>query len=230
MKKVSIEKMIYTAALVLTLGVNSFGSVQAATTQQVAGQNQQVNPAGQAAKTKRKKATIKINKKAVTLNKDRSMKLKATKKNSAEGEIVWSSSKKRVASVDQNGNITAEGKGTAVITAKIKGTDVKATCKVEVQRYKLMRMRTTGYCNCRSCAGQWAGQPTASGRMPRGNHTIAVDPRLIKLGTKVQIGNIIYTAEDTGGAIKGHRIDVYYSSHSRATHHGVKYQTVKVFY
>ena len=50
-----------------------------------------------------------------------------------------------------------------------------------------------------------------------------------KLGTKVKIGNIIYTAEDTGSAIKGKRIDVYYASHRKATAHGVKYQKIKVY-
>lgn len=69
-----------------------------------------------------------------------------------------------------------------------------------------MRVRTTGYCNCRSCAGKWAGCATASGTRPKEKRTIAVDKRLIHLGTKVKIGNIIYTAEDTGSAIKGKRI------------------------
>ena len=55
------------------------------------------------------------------------------------------------------------------------------------------------------------------------------DKHLIHLGTKVKIGNIIYTAEDTGSAIKGKRIDVYYASHRKATAHGVKYQKIKVY-
>ena len=38
-----------------------------------------------------------------------------------------------------------------------------------------------------------------------------------------------YTAEDTGSAIKGKRIDVYYASHRKATAHGVKYQKIKVY-
>ena len=92
-----------------------------------------------------------------------------------------------------------------------------------------MRVRTTGYCNCRSCAGKWAGCATASGTRPKEKRTIAVDKRLIHLVTKVKIGNIIYTAEDTGSAIKGKRIDVYYASHRKATAHGVKYQKIKVY-
>lgn len=34
---------------------------------------------------------------------------------------------------------------------------------------------TTGYCSCSICCGQWAGGHTASGTVPKGNHTLAVD-------------------------------------------------------
>jgi 3D (Asp-Asp-Asp) domain-containing protein len=47
--------------------------------------------------------------------------------------------------------------------------------------------------------------------------TVAVDPKIIKLGTKLRISFLepyehfsgIYTANDTGGAIKGYRIDIF---------------------
>ena len=53
------------------------------------------------------------------------------------------------------------------------------------------------------------------------NRTIAVDPRIIPLGSKVEINGRIYIAEDTGGAIKGNRIDMCVSSHSEAYAKGV---------
>jgi len=179
---------------------------------------------------KKKKIKLTISKSSIILNKNSTAKLKVKKKNAGSRKIIWKSNRKRIVKVDQKGNIKALRTGKAKITARVKGTRVKAVCEVEVQHYKYMRMRTTGYCNCRRCAGRWAGHATASGRMPRAKHTIAVDPRLIRLGTKVQIGDIIYTAEDTGGSIKGHRIDVYYSSHRKANRHGVKHQIVKVIY
>ena len=45
-------------------------------------------------------------------------------------KISWSSSNKNVVSVDQNGNVTAKGPGTAVITAKL--NKKKASCKIRV--------------------------------------------------------------------------------------------------
>ena len=52
--------------------------------------------------------------------------------------------------------------------------------------------------------------------------TIAVDPRLIKLGSKVRMNGKEYIAEDTGGAIKGKRIDLFVSSHGETMKFGKK--------
>lgn len=52
--------------------------------------------------------------------------------------------------------------------------------------------------------------------------TIAVDPKLIRLGSKVLISGKEYIAEDTGGAIKGKRIDLFVGSHSEAMKFGKK--------
>jgi uncharacterized protein YabE (DUF348 family)/3D (Asp-Asp-Asp) domain-containing protein len=58
------------------------------------------------------------------------------------------------------------------------------------------------------------GTITSSGktvrRNPNGYSTIAVDPRIIPIGTKVFVEGYGYAiAEDTGGAIKGNKVDVY---------------------
>ena len=173
--------------------------------------------------------SIRLNKSGSVVERGDKINLKAKVFNGSSKKIIWKSSKKRVATVGRKGKVTAKGKGTTVITAKIAGTNISAQSVVTVKNYITMRVRTTGYCNCRSCAGKWAGCATASGKRPREKHTIAVDRRLIPLGTKVKIGKIVYTAEDTGGAIKGKRIDIYYASHRRATAHGVKYRNVKVY-
>lgn len=81
----------------------------------------------------------------------------------------------------------------------------------------------TAYCT--GCSGT-----TAYGIDLRANpnqKVIAVDPRVIPLGTKVWVegyGEAI--AGDTGGAIKGNKIDVFIPSHDNAMAWGVK--TVKI--
>src|SRR5450756_17500 len=50
---------------------------------------------------------------------------------------------------------------------------------------------------------------------------IAVDPRIIPLGTTVEIKNLgKFIAEDTGGKIKGNRIDIYFNSKTEAKKFG----------
>lgn len=67
---------------------------------------------------------------------------------------------------------------------------------------------------------------TASGTYAKYG-TVAVDPRVIPLGTKMYIetsdGSIVYgycTAEDTGGAIKGNKVDLFYPSNSQCMQFG----------
>lgn len=84
---------------------------------------------------------------------------------------------------------------------------------IEGKKY-LGNFTITHYCNCRECCGSWAGGNTASGTVPTAGRTIAVDPSVIPLGTRVIINGQVYVAEDTGGAIKGNKIDIYVSSHN----------------
>ena len=68
--------------------------------------------------------------------------------------------------------------------------------------------RITYYTNSIECCGKTDGV-TRSGAIARSNHTIAVDPEVIPLGSEVMIGGTVYVAEDIGGAVKGKVIDIY---------------------
>ena len=94
----------------------------------------------------------------------------------------------------------------------------KKTLKQEYEY--LGKFTLTAYCSCSRCCGKWASGNTASGKKAEANHTIATDPKVIPLGTEVVINKKIYVAEDTGGAIKGNRIDVFFDSHSDALDFG----------
>ncbi len=50
---------------------------------------------------------------------------------------------------------------------------------------------------------------------------IAVDPKIIPLGTEVEIKDLgKFIAEDTGGKIKGNKVDIYFSSKAEAKEFG----------
>lgn len=78
-----------------------------------------------------------------------------------------------------------------------------------------------------------AGSKTAMGTRARVG-AVAVDPKVIPLGSKLYIESMdgfasygYATAEDTGGAIKGNRIDLFYSTSSQARNFGRR--NVKVY-
>lgn len=79
-----------------------------------------------------------------------------------------------------------------------------------------------------SDSGRTASGMTTS-RNPGGYSTIAVDPRVIPMGSKLYIPGYGYAiAADTGGAIKGNKVDLYVSSSSEAYAWGVRTVTVYV--
>lgn len=90
----------------------------------------------------------------------------------------------------------------------------------------------TAYCACEKCCEQWAlNRPNgvvygASGIELIPYRSIAVDPSVIPLGATVCIDGEEYFAHDTGGAIKGNRIDVYFPTHEEALKWGIRHYDV----
>lgn len=83
-----------------------------------------------------------------------------------------------------------------------------------------MRMLASAYTHTGSC--------TASGTTTR-RGVVAVDPSVIPMGSRLYIeGYGFARAEDTGGAIKGNRIDVFLPSHSEARRYGRRWVTVYI--
>ncbi|MFQ5574803.1 MAG: ubiquitin-like domain-containing protein, partial [Terriglobia bacterium] len=88
---------------------------------------------------------------------------------------------------------------------------------------RVMRMNATAY-----APGFGAGTITATGRHA-GFGLVAVDPRVIPLGTRLYIdGYGPALAADTGGAIKGNRIDLGYDSGREAINFGRQPVTVEI--
>ena len=83
-------------------------------------------------------------------------------------------------------------------------------------------VEVTAYCACPLCCGKSDGI-TFSGRQALANHTIAVDPAVIPLGSQVYLEGLgIFTAEDVGSAIKGRKVDLFMNEHHQAVLFGVK--------
>lgn len=98
---------------------------------------------------------------------------------------------------------------------------------------ELGEFKVTHYCSCPFCCGDWSDGVTASGSQVQQGRTIATDPDVIPIGSRVRIyyedgTEQDYVAEDTGSAIQGNRIDVYMDSHEAALEEGVKIANVYI--
>lgn len=81
--------------------------------------------------------------------------------------------------------------------------------------------KTTAYCPCYQCSEGW-GRQTSSGAIATANHTVAVDRRVIPIGTKLLINGQEYVAQDVGGGVKGNHIDIFFNTHGETKQHGVR--------
>lgn len=115
---------------------------------------------------------------------------------------------------------------------RLSGDDTPAQEPLRLdQAHVLENVTVTHYDCCVECCGKVDGL-TASGTHATPYSTVAVDPSVIPLGADVLVdygdgaGLRRYRAEDTGGAIKGNRIDLCVGSHDEALRLGRRTATV----
>lgn len=115
----------------------------------------------------------------------------------------------------------AKGKW-AEYTAEIGKLQAQYQAAKEAERVHYGRFKITFYCPCAGCNGTANGLAANGARLEVGK-TIAVDPKVIPLGSRVYIDGIGWrVAQDTGSAIKGRRIDVLVGSHAEAYRMGIR--------
>ncbi|WP_445492817.1 ubiquitin-like domain-containing protein [Niallia sp. 03133] len=120
---------------------------------------------------------------------------------------------------DKQDKVIAVGTKAEVIQVASRGSESAGTD---------MYVNSTAYtASCNGCSGY-----TATGINLKANpnaKVIAVDPNYIPLGTKVYVDGYGYAvAADTGSAIKGKKIDVFFSTKAEAYRWGAKPVRIKV--
>lgn len=99
----------------------------------------------------------------------------------------------------------------------------------------VLRMRVTAYSPDERSCGASADGITASGYsvLTNGGFLAAADPRVLPLGSLVRVpgydDGAVVPVLDTGGAIKGNRLDVLYPTHELAVEWGVQELEVEVW-
>ncbi|MBR1673998.1 MAG: 3D domain-containing protein [Eubacterium sp.] len=177
---------------------------------------------------------------AVLLAKDNDEKNKiALQKLKAEKEEEARKEQEAKAKADAEAKARAEAEERAKQQTEVEKDDSKAEVKAEDTTTETVAVESdepsgtylgefvaTAYCACVYCCGKTDGI-TASGTQCTAGRTIAADTSIFPFGTELVIDGHTYVVEDVGGAIGGHRIDIYFDSHQEALNYGRR--TVQVY-
>lgn len=115
-----------------------------------------------------------------------------------------------------------------IVTRTVEKLDALAADAQITQNFKnLGSFRLSFYCSCEKCCGAQSTGLTKSGTTVTEGRTIAVDPKVIPLGSRVYIdGYGVFIAEDVGSAIKENKIDIAVGNHEQALKLGIDEATV----
>lgn len=161
---------------------------------------------------------------------EKGIKEKHIKKRYVNGELINKEIVKEEVTKEKKDHIVLIGtkekpkpKPKRTVSRGLSGSRSQGTSSGSVSR--TLTMSATAYTDNVSSQGKWVGQ-TATGMTPR-RGVVAVDPNVIPLGSRLYIqgyGNAI--AGDTGGAIKGNRIDLFFDTAAQVRNFGRR--TIKV--
>lgn len=155
--------------------------------------------------------------------------------NNLNNDLIYSGQKLILTGDSNNNNVasvsskqTQTPAKTQTVKKQTANTKVSTSQTAPQSAGKTLTVTATAYTPyCAGCSGI-----TATGINVKANpnmKVIAVDPRVIPLGSKVWVeGYGTAIAGDTGGAIKGHKIDLLMPNNSQANSWGVRTVTIKV--
>jgi 3D (Asp-Asp-Asp) domain-containing protein len=119
--------------------------------------------------------------------------------------------------------------------AKKAGPEIRTYNGQKYRYVKTIKLRVTAYAPDVRCTWPYPGTTTASGLSVKTNHgrLVAADPRLIPLHSLVAVpgyaGGLPVPVLDTGGAIKGSRLDVLLPNFDDAKEWGSRMLNVKIY-
>jgi len=145
--------------------------------------------------------------------------------------------------IKTNTNIQPQTDGPAIRTEPVKlavldlpdepKEEQKTESKSEpTEKWRIVRMKVTGYCPCSKCCGEYSDGITANGHEIQPGDTFVAADKRFSFGTEMVIegynNSQVVKVLDRGGAIKGNKLDAFFHTHQEALEWGVRYIDVKV--
>jgi 3D (Asp-Asp-Asp) domain-containing protein len=114
-------------------------------------------------------------------------------------------------------------------TTQSTATEPPAVSEAITTEPEYIAFTATAYCGCSKCCGKWANNRPdgkvigAAGVELKQGVSIAADFSVLPIGTSVDIEGLgTYKVQDTGAAVTGNKIDIYFLNHDDAVEFGVQ--------
>lgn len=124
-------------------------------------------------------------------------------------------------------NINTEAVGSLTASAEETTNDITSTLTANKSANSAIKNEARGFSATAYCL---RGRTATGGSVRRG--IVAADPRILPLGTRIQLNaggySGTYVVADTGGAVKGRKLDIWVPSCSEAIKFGRRNVTVSV--
>jgi uncharacterized protein YabE (DUF348 family) len=156
--------------------------------------------------------------------------LKTKEKLFEDGKLVFENIVDEKVQSESINKVVAVGTKNPVVTLSAASSSVQDITKSGVKfgaKQVINNVTLTAYSAGPASTGKSAAHPqygiTATGTKVTEGRTIAVDPKVIPMGWWVYIDGLGFRrAEDTGSAVKGNKVDVYFDSNDYANRFGTK--------
>lgn len=105
--------------------------------------------------------------------------------------------------------------------------------KEESKNYTTKTMNVSAYtAQCEGCTGKTKQGTDVTNTIyhPSGHRIVAADPNVIPMGTIIEFNGETFIVDDTGGAIKGSKLDMLVSTKEEARQFGRQNIEVKIYY
>ncbi len=233
--RIIIEESIVLAVIILTCLFAKFKVSQF--DRQIAKENEEMKVALEEYKTKQQLQVMTEQYRNFMIEVDKKIEeAKVTKKNVTPSAVTYVEERK--AQENQKAEVKEEQPKVEEGTPQPR---IASNTEAPLEYKEVIDVKATAYCLCKKCCGKSEDNPnygvTRSGLkiIPgTGMKVIAVDPKVIPLGSKVYVEGLngasdygYATAADTGSAIKDYKIDLYMDSHAEALKWGRK--SVRVY-